>query len=390
MRSRLAFFAVVSAGLLAFGLILHVTGVAAGLPWCALFALFASLIAAWRSPTPAQQTIEHIHDVTVQVTPTQSSINLRPLAVASEPQFVELNRQLKQLTGLLTHATSELSGSFTGLEQASSGQQHILQDMIQELIEVLSRDEHAEQTKGIQRFATETERVVRDFIRMITHLHKTTHDMSSEFSEMMVHVKEVVKLLNDVNAIAKQTNLLALNAAIEAARAGEAGRGFAVVADEVRNLSGRTTQFSARIGEKMTTITEALNTMELAVQRGTEIDLVAAHQSEENIVGMWQEMETLNARVVDQSKTVGDISHRIGEHVHTGVVSLQFEDIAQQLIQQIQERVHALHGLMKHLEANPSAHQLDEVRKEFEARVGKISNNRIAQGSVDTGSVDLF
>ena len=389
MRSRLAFFAVVSAGLLAFGLILHLTGVAAGLPWCALFALFASLIAAWRSPIPTQ-TIEHAADVAMPVALTQPTINLRPLAVASEPQFVELNRQLKQLTGLLTHATNELSGSFTGLEQASSGQQHILQDMIKELIEVLSRDEHAEQTKGIQRFATETERVVRDFIRMITHLHKTTHDMSSEFSEMMVHVKEVVKLLNDVNAIAKQTNLLALNAAIEAARAGEAGRGFAVVADEVRNLSGRTTQFSARIGEKMTTITEALNTMELAVQRGTEIDLDAAHQSEENIVGMWQEMETLNARVVDQSRTVGDISHRIEEHVHTGVVSLQFEDIAQQLIQQILERVHALHGLMKQLEANPNAHQLDEVRKEFEARVGKISNNRIAQGSVDTGSVDLF
>lgn len=139
-----------------------------------------------------------------------------------------------------------------------------------------------------------------------------TAAVMSELSETSQAITEIIALIND---IAEQTNLLALNATIEAARAGEAGRGFAVVASEVKNLAGQTAsatnQIATQIGEvqtKVSTANESMDEIASAIETTAELATSVAAAVEEQQVTTVE----ISRNIQEASKGTQEVSDNIG------------------------------------------------------------------------------
>ena len=166
-------------------------------------------------------------------------------------------------------------------------------------------------------------RQVQQSMQQILALSADVKNVENVTSELATQTLEIDKILTVIQAVAEQTNLLALNAAIEAARAGEQGRGFAVVADEVRHLAARTQQSTAEINQvilklrsqsqtAVAAVSEARNKAETSAQSGEAANVQLAQITHD--VGQLEAMNIqIAAATEEQSMVAASLNAQLNE-----------------------------------------------------------------------------
>ncbi len=165
--------------------------------------------------------------------------------------------------------------------------------------------------QGVSLQAVEGTSAIEDIVHQMQILRDNTERMASDVSGLGSLSDEIGNIVNTISAIADQTNLLALNAAIEAARAGEHGRGFAVVADEVRKLaeqsSEATTDIGALIGQIQSGITATVSGMSEGSTQA-ENALQSVGQSSKMLNGILESVEEINRQVDEFSAGLNQVN----------------------------------------------------------------------------------
>ena len=238
-----------------------------------------------------------------------SNLNASMLALRGELQRVEDRAgSIAQLTETQQQSTEMIATAMT--EMASSANN--VAD---------SAGDTACNTDEADKQSQQTRRLIHNTVNNIQGLAGQLGTASEAVANLDNDVNNIVKVLDVIGDIAEQTNLLALNAAIEAARAGEQGRGFAVVADEVRNLAGRTQSSTKEIQLMINNLQDgsrnAIQTMEVcaATSQSTVTESQNASEALQQIVIALESISSMSHQIAtaaaEQTQVSDDISKRI-------------------------------------------------------------------------------
>lgn len=289
----------------------------------------------------------------------------------NESNFESITRKVHSLDKAIRSSSSTLSSSFSGLG-ATSNQTH---QLIHEVTKALTGNHksQAEDTENVtvEKFASEVSDILMQYVSLLIDVSEKSVQAVHHIGDMVKELDHMFSLLADIRTIAEQTNLLALNAAIEAARAGEAGRGFAVVADEVRKLSQDTNRLSEQIRNRGEVTKSTVTMVREIVGAIASLDLNDAINAKGHVDNMLQGLEDTNHHISETLDRLNRLNVEVNQHVNTAVQAMQFEDIFTQVISEISQDLERLDSVN---------HQLGEIcsvgtiYEQHMDRVSKLEN----------------
>ena len=261
--------------------------------------------------------------------------------------------KLEQVGGVVSSASTELSAQ---IEQSDRGAAESAQrlseaatavnEMNATVQEVAKNADSASVASAETREKAEAgAQVVEKAVRSIDQVHQMSLELKDDMTQLNEHAQDITRIMGVISDIADQTNLLALNAAIEAARAGEAGRGFAVVADEVRKLAEKTMASTNDVGNAIKAIQEStaksMTGVDQAVERlgeATELANQSGRALQEIVATVEATGDQVNA-IATASKEQSAASEEINQSI------VQVNDMSRQTAEAMAEAAKAVSDL---------------------------------------------
>ena len=261
----------------------------------------------------------------------------------------DISEQVENTSGALDHAASRLAETATAMEEMNST-----------VLEVAKNAGGASDiSNAAKRKAEVGSEIVSRAVVGIQEVQRQSQALRDGMAQLDDHAKAISQIMGVISDIADQTNLLALNAAIEAARAGEAGRGFAVVADEVRELAEKTMSSTTDVGNAIAAIQQSagqsIQQVEKAVGNISEATEYSNKSGEalKEIVGMVDqtadEVRAIAAASEQQSATSEEINRSVADVNHIAASTSQSMQVAMKELESLRALARNLMDLIEHM-----------------------------------------
>lgn len=240
--------------------------------------------------------------------------SIRRVVNVTDP-LLDSSRSLKQRMEDATHATQRQSHDASAVQVSMEDMRHSVIEISQNARQAASAAQVAEKE------AMQGMTVVQRTIDISQQLNTGIQAASNSINELARDTENVTSILNVITSIAEQTNLLALNAAIEAARAGEQGRGFAVVADEVRALASKTADATTEIRHVLqnlkTAAISSVNTMNVAMSKSSENETNAQNTGSalKSIQQQIVSINSMNTHIASATEEQASVASQVVDNV---------------------------------------------------------------------------